>query len=89
MKREKLVERIKEIALENAEFFNGVSTKELKDKLESEHEINASINLINSVMIELTDSEFDCGECTLARGDLNDYQEGRFKGIHKYIWFTT
>lgn len=89
MKREELLEKIKEIARSNSSFFNNISTKELKEKLESEYQVKASIVMINSVMVELTDEEFDCGDCILARGDLNDYGEGRFKGIHKYIWFTT
>lgn len=89
MKREQLLEKIKEIATSNSSFFDGISTKELKEKLESDYRVIATINMLNSVMVELTDLGFDCGDCDLARSDLNDYQEGKFKGIHKYYWFTT
>lgn len=91
MKKQQLIDLIKKILVENPDFFDGFTTKELIEKFQSVHNVKPSTKMLNDILVELTDAETETGdERTLARGDEHDYGDtGRFKGIHRYCWFLT
>jgi len=92
MKFNEFMDKIKAIIDEDPRWIDGIATKELKERLESEKGIKCSIPMLNKVMLAITDETpdgYDTKDGNLVMGDEHENGDSRFRGIHKYWWFIT
>ena len=94
MKFNELTNEIKAIMEdENVRWFNGITTKDLKEVLESEKGIKCSIQMLNKVMLAITSETPDgypSKRGNVVMGDDHGCGNNRqFVGIHRYWWFIT
>ena len=91
MKTEQLKTKIKGIIDSDPRWIDGVSTKELAQKLKEEKDVVCSIPALNKVMLSIvgeTEDGYPTNDGNLVMGE-DSPNKGKSTGLTKYYWFIT
>jgi hypothetical protein len=91
MKAEQLKTTIKGIIDSDPGWIDGVSTKELAQKLKEEKDVICSVSTLNRAMLSIvgeTEDGYPTNDGNLVMGE-DCPNNGRSTGLKKYYWFIT
>jgi hypothetical protein len=92
MKTEQLKTKIRGIIDSDPGWIDGVSTKELAQKLKEEKGVVCSIPALNRAMLSIvgeTEDGYPTNDGNLVMGEGDCPNNGKSTGIKKYWWFIT